>query len=85
MAQSEKPKGAGAGAPPPAETQSPPTETTEKTPTGEVKAFEVWAEQHKPEAWVLAAAIAHSNWPVGREITEADFLKALEEAKEVRL
>jgi hypothetical protein len=35
--------------------------------------FEQWAAKKKTVAWLLAAAKALESWPIGREITEAQF------------
>jgi hypothetical protein len=42
----------------------------------ELKAAEVWAREKGhigARAWYLAAARAHERWPVGREVTEAEY------------
>lgn len=38
------------------------------------------APRHNPEFWRFAAARALSNWPIGAEVTEAEFDAAVETA-----
>jgi hypothetical protein len=49
------------------------------------KPVETWAEEKRTPAWLLAAARVHENWPVGRELTEAEFDTALKRVASVRL
>lgn len=51
----------------------------------ELLPFEAWAERKKVPAWKLSATRAHENWPAGREVTEADFARALHQACNVAL
>ncbi len=51
----------------------------------ERRPFEQWAEAKKTPAWKLAAAKAHENWPLGREVTEAAFDQAVRAACDVAL
>lgn len=54
--------------------------TPDKTPAT-AQAFDVWAETHATPDWLLAAARHKANWPEGRELSEAEYLKALEDAQ----
>lgn len=56
-----------------------------KTTSGEKRTFEAFAEEKKPAAWKAAAARAMRGWPIGFEVTEAEFEKALEDAGEIVL
>lgn len=44
------------------------------------KAFELWAAEKSSEPWLVAAARVGQGWPVGLEMTEGVFNKALEDA-----
>ena len=65
------------------ETNSPPPEVTPKNaaPPAAAQVYSAWAEAHSTPDWLLAAARHKANWPEGREVSEADYLKALEDAQ----
>lgn len=47
---------------------------TEKTPKRQVEAFR---NELGTPAWLFAAAKTKFNWPVGAELTEAEYKKAI--------
>jgi hypothetical protein len=49
------------------------------------KPIEIWAEEKGTPAWLVAAARVHENWPMGRELTEAEFEAALKRVSSVRV
>lgn len=50
-----------------------------------MKTAEDWAAEKQTPAWLFAAARAHHTWPVGRELTEAQFLEALSATRGIRI
>lgn len=51
----------------------------------ELKPFETWAAEKKTPDWLLAAAAASHQWPIGREMTEAQFDAAVEAAANLKM
>lgn len=43
-------------------------------------AFEAWAKAKQVDAWKVRAAAAMKQWPLGQEMTEADFDQAVSDA-----
>jgi hypothetical protein len=50
------------------------------SPAPELKPFEQWAAEKGTADWQLAALKAFKNYPDGREVSAAEFDKALTEA-----
>lgn len=50
-----------------------------------VRTVEAWAAMKQPAAWLLAAARMLRAWPIGREVNEDDFDRALSDAGSVAL
>lgn len=55
-----------------------PEEKKEKTPKRQVEA---WRDELGTPAWLFAAAKTKFNWPVGAELTEAEYKKAIATAE----
>lgn len=51
----------------------------------ERRPFEAWVEEKRPAAWLAAAARAMRGWPIGREVTEAEFDAAITAAGTIPL
>jgi hypothetical protein len=64
-----------------------PVPAPESTPAAEPirRSYEDWATDKIPEAWALAAAKTLMSWPVGREVTEAEFDEAIRTAKAIQI
>jgi hypothetical protein len=73
---------------------------TDEKPTAARRAVEAWAaakghaptttdakgrEQHNPASWQFAAAKANERWPLGAELTEAEYDAAIARAGAVTL
>lgn len=56
-----------------------PTSSVERRP------IEGWAKAKQPELWRYRAAKALRDWPIGAEVTEAEFDEALKAAGEISL
>lgn len=54
-------------------------------PTPELRTVEAWQEKKKAPAHALAAARVLQGWAEGRQVTEADFEKALDNALNLRV
>lgn len=54
------------------ETPQPASEAAER------KTAEAWAELRTTPAWLFAAARAYHGWPIGQELTAAEFDAAVE-------
>lgn len=49
------------------------------------KTVETWSEEKRTPAWLFAAARAKHRWPIGREVTEAEFDKAIAATKSIQI
>jgi hypothetical protein len=56
-----------------------------EAPAPERKPVEQWAAEKGTVAWKFAAAQAGERWPIGAELTEAEYTDAIERAANVRL
>lgn len=56
-----------------------------KTEAAEKKTQEAWFEIKKPALWKHRAAGALYGWPVGAELTESEYLSALDAAGKIVL
>jgi hypothetical protein len=61
-------------------------EDSPESESGKLETIEHWAATLEVPTWLVAAASAKHRWPLGLEITRADFESALEaaETEEVR-
>lgn len=59
---------------------APPPVAPAKPEGAPLRAFEDWARAKKTAAWEVAAAKAMHRWPVGKEMSEADYDKAIKDA-----
>jgi len=58
--------------------------TAEAPPAApELQTIEVWADRLGTPAWLFAAAKIGHGWPIGRELTEAAYLEALDASANV--
>lgn len=55
-------------------------EKTEKTTTPH-RTVEEWRDSLGTPAWLFAAAKAKYNWPVGAELSESEYKKAVQAAE----
>jgi hypothetical protein len=51
----------------------------------ETKTIERWCAELGTPDWLFAAARALRQWPIGKEISQADYLAAVEAAGNVKL
>ena len=55
----------------------------EELPAAERRTVEAWREILATPAWLFAGAKMGERWPIGRELTEAEYREALERAGNV--
>jgi hypothetical protein len=51
----------------------------------ERRTAEAWRDAKQTVAWAFAAARAGERWPLGQELTEAQYDAAIDRAKNMRL
>lgn len=60
-----------------------PIEDVPPPPVDTRKTIEHWAEVHKTPSWLFAGAKIGHRWPIGQELTEADYLAGIHAAANV--
>jgi hypothetical protein len=50
-----------------------------------LRPFEEWAKETRSAPWEVAAAAQLRRWPKGQEVTQADYLRAVEAARGERI
>lgn len=49
------------------------------------KTIEQWSKEKNTPTWLYAAAVAFNGWPMMKEVSEQEYLSALENAQNVKI
>lgn len=62
-----------------------PSPPADEKKADKVSTVETWAADKNTPAWLFAAAKALHLWPIGKELSEADYIKAVDAAANVQI